>query len=76
MCDVCTWISGALRAQGSGGFRTIWAGVVAEMDGREIEASRRFVQFCHSGWGSILVPVYRCGGDLLGFGSCGAIEFL
>ena len=31
---------------------------------------------CRSGWGLILVPVCRCGGDLLGFGSCRAIELL
>ena len=52
------------------------SGVVAEMDGREFEVSHRFVQLCHSGWCLILVPVCRCGGDLLGFGSCGSIELL
>ena len=46
------------------------------MDGIEFEVSRRFLQFCRSGWGLILVPDCRCGGDLLEFGSYRAIELL
>ena len=37
---------------------------------------RRFVRLCHSGWCLILVSVRRCGENLLGFGSCPAIDLL
>ena len=50
--------------------------MAAEIDGKEFGESCRFVRLCHSGWCLILVPVCRCGGDLLYFGSCRAIELL
>ena len=40
--------------------------MVAEMDAREFGVSRRFVQFRHSGWCSILILVQVWRGDLLG----------
>ena len=46
------------------------------MDGREFGVSHRFVRLCHTGWCLILVPFYRCGRDLLGFGLCQEIALL
>ena len=61
---------GVSRALGTWGRKVPGlSGVVSDMDGREFGVSRRFVWVC-----LILVLVCRCGGDLLGFGSCRVIE--
>ena len=66
---------GDLRARGSGSFGTVW-GDCKDGQGGGFGGSLRFVRLCHIGWCLIMVPVCRCGGDLLGFGSSRAIALL